>query len=537
MATALGGELGLSDKERATLATAALLHGTGADAVITPEMVDFGRRFGFTFVAHKIGDANRSGRVERRFDYVEKNFLAGRVFADLSDLNAQALAFCERVSRKPQRRLNAAPVERFPAEQAAMKPLPPVIPEVYQVAYRIVDVEGYIHLDANTYSVPYELIGRQVEIREGLSRVRVYHGPREVAAHDRLTGRRGQRATDKKHRPRRRAAGRRCELPTPCSTAMSTSSKRRRRAGAPRPCAGFTGCTTSIRRTHFWLRYVRPTSTECWTSPGWRPWSCGHLPGASSRKTPSSPGRTVMSENIDQLCKLLHLKRIPLILDRELKRAQKEKPGYSDLVARLLREEYHHQRERATKSRIKRAKMPELWSLDSFPWDRQPGVDKRALRELAELDFLRSGTNLVFKGDTGVGKTGLATGILLRALQDGYRGYFLKAQDLFDELYSTLADRSSRRFLDRLIRFDLILIDEMGYLNLRPEQTNLFFKLMEERYVAHRASIITTNLDYDQWRQFLGNEHLTSALLSRIRHRCITLNIEGPSLRSPSEQN
>jgi len=244
-----------------------------------------------------------------------------------------------------------------------------------------------------------------------------------------------------------------------------------------------------------------------------------------------------MSENIDQLCKLLHLKRIPLILDRELKRAQKEKPGYSDLVARLLREEYHFQRERATKGRIKRAKIPELWSLDSFPWDRQPGVDKRALRELAELDFIRSGTNLVLKGDTGVGKTGLATGILLRALQDGYRGYFLKAQDLFDELYSTLADRSSRRFLDRLIRFDVILIDEMGYLNLRPEQTNLFFKLMEERYVAHRASIITTNLEYDQWRQFLGNEHLTSALLSRIRHRCITLNIEGPSLRSPSEQN
>ena len=226
-----------------------------------------------------------------------------------------------------------------------------------------------------------------------------------------------------------------------------------------------------------------------------------------------------MNEDLDQLCKLLHLQRIPAILERELKRAQKETPGYSEFLARLLREEYHHQREQAAESRIKRAKLPELWSLDSFPWDRQPGVDKRTIRDLAELEFVRSGTNLVFRGDTGVGKTGLATGLLLRALQDGYRGYFLKAQDLFDELYSTLADRSSRRFLDRLIRYDLVLIDEMGYLNLRPEQTNLFFKLMEERYVARRASIITTNLDYDQWRQFLGNEHLTSALLSRIRHR------------------
>ena len=242
-----------------------------------------------------------------------------------------------------------------------------------------------------------------------------------------------------------------------------------------------------------------------------------------------------MNEDIEQLCKLLRLTRIPAIFNRELKRAEKDKPSYSDFVARLLREEVHHKRERSTAARIRRANIPELWSLDSFPWDRQPGVDKRAIRGLAELDFVRSGTNLVFRGGTGVGKTGLATGILLRALQDGYRGYFLKAQDLFDELYSTLADRSSRKFLDRLIRLDLILIDEMGYLNLRPEQTNLFFKLMEERYVARRASVITTNLEYDQWRGFLGNKHLTDALLSRIRHRCVTIPIDGPSLRSPSE--
>jgi len=244
-----------------------------------------------------------------------------------------------------------------------------------------------------------------------------------------------------------------------------------------------------------------------------------------------------MNDNLEQLCSLLRLKRIPQILDRQLELAHKDKPGYSDFLAGLLREEFHDQRERTTEARIKRARLPEMWSLDSFPWDRQPGVDKRAIRELAELDFVRSGTNIVLKGDTGVGKTGLATGLLLKALHDGYRGYFLKAQDLFDELYSTLADRSSRKLLDRLIRFDVLLIDEMGYLNLQPEQTNMFFKLMEERYVQRRASIITTNLDYEQWRKFLGNKHLTSALLSRIRHRCITVTINGPSLRSPSEQS
>jgi transposase len=197
-----------------------VLHGTGADAVMTPEMVNFGRRFGFVFIAHKIGDANRSGRVERRFDYVENNFLAGRVFADFDDLNTEAAAWCDKVSRRPQERLKAAPVDLFPLDLAAMSPLPPVIPEVYEVVHRIVDVEGYIHLDTNTYSVPYKLIGRQVEIRAGLSQLRAYHGPCEVAVHDRIVDKRGQRITDKKHRPSRSTVGRRSKQPIPEERAL-----------------------------------------------------------------------------------------------------------------------------------------------------------------------------------------------------------------------------------------------------------------------------------------------------------------------------
>ena len=192
-----------------------VLHGTGANAVMTPEMESFARRFGFAFVAHKIGDANRSARVERRFDYVEKNFLAGRVFADFDHLNAEAAAWSEKVSRKPQKRLKAAPVDLFPLDLAAMSSLPPVIPEAYEVLQRIVDVEGYVHIDTNTYSVPYQLIGRQVEIRAGLSRLRVCHGPREVADHARVSDKRGQRVTDKKHRPTRSSAGRRDKQPIP----------------------------------------------------------------------------------------------------------------------------------------------------------------------------------------------------------------------------------------------------------------------------------------------------------------------------------
>ena len=111
----------------------------------------------------------------------------------------------------------------------------------------------------------------------------------------------------------------------------------------------------------------------------------------------------------------------------------------------------------------------------------------------------------------------MACGLLLKALENGYRCQFVKAQDLFDEMYASLADRSTRQLLKRLARLDVLLIDELGYLNLKPEQSNIFFKLMEERYRQH-STIITTNLVYDEWPNFLGSRPMVEALLSRLRH-------------------
>jgi hypothetical protein len=179
--------------------------GTGARMVPAPEMAAFAERFNFTFRAHEKGDANRSARVERPFHFIEHNFLAGRTFANLADLNAQTRAWGDKVNATYKDHLHASPRELFAAERPHLRPLPLFIPEVYALHHRLVDVEGYVNVHGHRYSVPYLLIGRQLEVRETKERIDVYQGPRLVASHQKVLGRTVTRVTEPEHRPPRGA--------------------------------------------------------------------------------------------------------------------------------------------------------------------------------------------------------------------------------------------------------------------------------------------------------------------------------------------
>lgn len=180
-----------------------VLHGTGKQMVPVPEMEAFGRRLGFTFIAHEKGDANRSARVERPFDFIERNFLAGRRFADFADANRQAREWCDKVNAKFRRNLSSSSNELYAVERPAMHRLPIWRPEIYVLHQRVVDLEGFIHVDGHIYSVPYQLIGKAVEVRETKDKVRVFVGPREVAVHDKAVSTAKQRKTLAEHRPPR----------------------------------------------------------------------------------------------------------------------------------------------------------------------------------------------------------------------------------------------------------------------------------------------------------------------------------------------
>ena len=164
-----------------------------------------------------------------------------------------------------------------------------------------------------------------------------------------------------------------------------------------------------------------------------------------------------MTEELEQLLKNLKLRRILEIYDEQLRAAEKDDLSYSDFVTRLVRAQWQAKQEGALEWRIRRANLPERWSLETFPFARQPGVNRKQIRGFAELEFIAKAENVTFIGPTGVGKTGLSCGLLLKALENGYRCQFIKAQELFDEMYASLADRSTRQLLKRLARLDVLL--------------------------------------------------------------------------------
>jgi hypothetical protein len=180
-----------------------VLRGSGREMVPVPEMAAFAERFGFQFVAHAIGNANRSGRVERPFHFIEGNFLAGRTFSSWEDLNQRAREWCDKVNTTYKKHIRAVPRELYAMERLHLKPLPSWIPEVYRLQQRLVDIEGYVALHTNRYSVPVDWIGRRVEVRETKDKIDIQLDARRLVTHRRIAEAEHQRITLREHRPSR----------------------------------------------------------------------------------------------------------------------------------------------------------------------------------------------------------------------------------------------------------------------------------------------------------------------------------------------
>lgn len=208
-----------------------------------------------------------------------------------------------------------------------------------------------------------------------------------------------------------------------------------------------------------------------------------------------------------------------------IKNAQRKSPSYQTFLTNILTMEYEYKHERRRVSRMQRAKIPEMLTMDTFPFIRQPKLQKRKVLQVFDsLQYINESKVLLFAGPTGCGKSGLATSFLVHAINNGYNGLFFDFNELIAKLYQSCADNSQARLIKRLATIDCLLIDEFGYVPIDEQKAGLFFDLMKTRH-RKKCTIITSQLGFDVWGSVIKNEHITAAIIDRITENCAVFNM------------
>jgi len=213
--------------------------------------------------------------------------------------------------------------------------------------------------------------------------------------------------------------------------------------------------------------------------------------------------------------------------DDYLKLAAEGRFSQARLLTHVLEEECRIKRENARQLRLKRARIPDPLVIETFPFERQPKLNKKKIMALYDsLGYMNQSQNLLWLGATGCGKTGLATSFLIHAIDQGHSGRYVLFADLIAELYRSVADHSEDKVLEKYLAFDCLQIDEIGYVEVEPVQVGLFFTLMHQRH-KKKPTLITSNLGFAEWGSFLKNDHLTAALIDRLTENSHVINMKG----------
>jgi DNA replication protein DnaC len=213
-------------------------------------------------------------------------------------------------------------------------------------------------------------------------------------------------------------------------------------------------------------------------------------------------------------------------LDEDLKVAEAQQWNAKKFIFHVIKKEYDHKTDRACKHRVVRAKIPIEYVLETFPFLKQPHLNKKRLLENYEsLNYIHEKRNIVLLGPTGAGKTGLGTSFLMKAINEGYRGRFILFSDLMSELWASQADNTSKKVGNKFASYPCLLIDELGYLKVDSSQVGIFFTLMQKGH-KKTCTIITSNLGLTDWGNYLGDKHLAAALLDRVTDNGHVINMK-----------
>jgi len=244
-----------------------------------------------------------------------------------------------------------------------------------------------------------------------------------------------------------------------------------------------------------------------------------------------------MSHNqIEQHLKTLSLHRINEIYLQEAENAARTKLSYQDYLLRLLEAQVLTKMERSVNRKMQIAGFPDIKRLEEFDFSYQPQINEKLIRELSGLEFLNTGKNVLFVGPPGVGKTHLAISLGIKACQARKRVIFYSAEQLTDELASVEVSGMLNKRLDLLLRIDLLIIDELGYLSLNNQTAKLLFQLVSKRY-EKGSIIVTTNKPFEQWGEIFTDDVIAAAILDRLLHHSYPFFINGKSYRLKNIKN
>jgi DNA replication protein DnaC len=233
---------------------------------------------------------------------------------------------------------------------------------------------------------------------------------------------------------------------------------------------------------------------------------------------------------MSDVMKTLGLTQLEKALPVLFEQARQQKMTYETFLQRALDAEVEGRNLRAAQRRIQAARLPVTKTLESFDFSFQPSISERLVRELADLSFVQTATNVIFLGPPGVGKTHLCIALAVKALAAGYSALFTTLSQLAEALETASYPSLVRQRLRRYTTPSVLIIDEVGYTRLTPEQSHHFFELVTARY-EHGSILLTSNTSFSEWGNLLGNEVLATALLDRLLHHAEVLSVTGRSYR------
>jgi DNA replication protein DnaC len=240
-------------------------------------------------------------------------------------------------------------------------------------------------------------------------------------------------------------------------------------------------------------------------------------------------------EQFIEMCQYLGLKHLASKYPQLVDQAGKDNPGYYEFIRQIVQTEAAEKRQRRVEYLVRHSRLPQpLKLLSSFDFDFQKKLDRRLVMDLSSMEFLERKESILFIGNNGTGKSHLAQSIALLACQNGYKTFYTTCSELIKDLNQGVYEKTLEKRIKRYINTDLLLIDEMGHDRLELQvvkEAHLLFKVIDQRYKENKSLIFTSNIEEEDWPEFLGDPISTSAILDRIFHHSVIVRIYGPSYR------